>query len=182
MKIPVLFVHARSNYKKLDTFDCYDEKRNALSFTGSLPVIVHPPCRLFSRLRGMSCAPPEEKELAYWAVDLVRKNGGVLEHPVGSTLWKDKNLPLPGQYDEFGGFTICINQSWFGYYAEKRTLLYIVGIKMGDLPGYPLSFDAVQKMVPQLTKKQRSETTVELCMYLAEIIKKIGFTGVLSAV
>lgn len=172
MVIPVLFVHPRSNYKKLDFFDCYDEKRNALNYTGSSAVIAHPPCRKFSRLRGLSCAPDSEKQLAYFALDLVRKNGGVLEHPADSLLWKEKQVVKPGTYDEYGGFTICIDQSWFGYYTQKRTMLYIVGIKMKDLPDYSFNRD-INRKFQNLTPKQRSETTTDLCMFLAEIVRRI---------
>jgi len=173
MKTPVLFVHNRSNYKKLDVFDCYDEKRNALNYTGSEPVICHPPCRTFSRLRGLSQAPIEEKQLAYWSIDLVRKNGGIVEHPHDSQLWKDKDVVKPGYTDQYGGFTICIDQSWFGYYTPKKTLLYIVGIKSKEIPDYDFNRDINFRKFQNLTKKQRSETTPELCIWLNEIVKKI---------
>lgn len=171
--IPVLFVHSRSNYKQNPIFDCYDENRNALSYTGSTAVICHPPCRKFSRLRGLSSAPDTEKELAYWSIDLVRKNGGIVEHPHDSKLWQEKNIVKPGTYDQFGGFTFCIDQSWFGYYTQKRTLLYIVGIKMKDLPDYSFASNITRKF-QNLTPKQRSETTPDLCNYLAEIINRIN--------
>ena len=173
-KTPVLFVHENSNYKKLPAFfDCYDAERNALTYLGTSPVICHPPCRLFSRLRKFSTAEQDEKKLAYWAVDLVRANGGVLEHPVGSTLWKEKDLPPPGYYDEYGGFTLCISQKWFGYYTDKKTLLYIVGIKHKDLPGYPLTLDAPVRKFENLSPKQRSETTLDLALYLGMIANQI---------
>lgn len=174
MVVPVLFVHQKSNYKKDNDFDCYDEKRNALNFKSKIPAIYHPPCRKFSRLRGLSCAPDSEKELAYWAIDNVRKYGGIVEHPHDSKLWKDKNVIKPGTYDEFGGFTICIDQSWFGYYTEKRTLLYIVGCKMKDIPDYHFNLDIKQhRKFSNLTTKQRSETTTDLCTFLKQIIQKI---------
>lgn len=180
--IPVLFVHNRSNYKKLPIFDCYDEKRDALTYLGSSPVIAHPPCRTFSRLKGLTNAPIEEKKLAYWAVDLVRYQGGIIEHPYDSALWKDINAPKPGTYDEFGGFTVVFNQKDFGYYTEKKTRLYIVGCKLRDLPAMPMRFDLDTKVrsFVNLTPKQRSETTIDLCTYFAEIIKIIRSSGVLN--
>lgn len=171
--IPVLFVHKKSNYKKDSSFDCYDEQRNALNYKGSSAVICHPPCRLFSRLRGLTQALEEEKKLAYFAIDLVRLNGGIVEHPHDSKLWKDKNVVRPGYIDEFGGFTICIDQSWFGYYTPKRTLLYIVGIKPKDIPDYDFNRDINFRKFQNLTKKQRSETTSDLCIFLKKIIQKI---------
>ncbi|WP_308131736.1 hypothetical protein [uncultured Flavobacterium sp.] len=176
----VLFVHARSNYKKLPFFDCYDENRNALTYTGLEPVICHPPCRTFSRLKGWSTADVEEKKLAFWAVDLVRKNGGIVEHPYDSDLWKEINAPKPGTYDDFGGFTIVFDQKDFGYYTRKRTRLYIVGCKLRDLPAMPISFDCTVRKFENLTKKQRSETTIDLCSFLHEIINIIKSTGALK--
>lgn len=171
--IPVLFVHSKSNYKLDKEFDCYDEKRNALNYTGSSAVICHPPCRKFSRLRGLSQAPETEKQLAYFAVDLVRKNGGIVEHPHDSQLWKDKEVVKPGYTDQYGGFTICIDQSWFGYYTPKRTLLYIVGIKPKELPTYDFNRDINFRKFQNLTPKQRSETTPKLCEFLKKIIQAI---------
>lgn len=174
MKTPVLFVHSRSNYKKFDFFDCYDEKRNALNYTGTLPVIAHPPCRLWSKLRTLSTADESEKEYASWVLQLVRQNGGILEHPYDSTFWKTFDCPKPGTFDKFGGTTIVFDQFHFGYYTRKRTRLYIVGLKsLKDIPPMPLRFEPVQRKFENLTKKQRSETTSELCIYLNEIIKKI---------
>ena len=173
--IPVLYVHSKSNYKKFPFFDCYDEKRDALTWIDYKPAIYHPPCRTFSRLRGLSCAPTEEKKLAYLSIDLVRKYGGIVEHPHDSQLWKEKQVVKPGTLDEFGGFTICIDQSWFGYYTPKKTILYIVGIKPKELPDYDFNRDINFRKFQNLTKKQRSETTEKLCLYLKQIIDKINF-------
>lgn len=168
--IPVLFVHKKSNYKKNKHFDCYDEFRNAMTYTGSSAVICHPPCRLFSRLRGLSCAPIEEKLLAYHSIDLVRKNGGIVEHPHDSQLWKEKQVVKPGTIDEFGGFSICIDQSWFNYYTPKRTLLYIVGMKPKQIPDYSFNLDITTRKFQNLTKKQRSESTPEFIDFLHKIM------------
>lgn len=175
MKIPVLFVHNRSNYKKIHFFDCYDEKRDALTYTGNSPVIAHPPCRLWSKLRTFSTAPVEEKQLAFWSLALVRRNGGILEHPYDSSFWKSFPCPKPGTFDEFGGTTVVFDQFDFGYYTRKRTRLYIVGLKsLKDLPPMPLRFEPVQRKFSNLTQKQRSETTIHLAHYLSEIIRKIS--------
>jgi hypothetical protein len=82
---------------------------------------------------------PDEKDLAWFALEKVRKNGGVLEHPKGSRLWKEASLPLPGEFpDEHGGFTLLIDQYHFGHVARKWTHLYIVGIEPKDLPEIPI--------------------------------------------
>jgi hypothetical protein len=142
--ISVLFVAKNSVYKTLtdssgEPLDCWDEERNALNWPGGNPVVAHPPCRLFCMLKHLSTAPIEEKQLAYWALDQVRQWGGVMEHPAGSTLWKERALPKPGQRDEWG-FTFGLEQFWFGHLAQKRTWLYICGTQARDLPEIPMRF------------------------------------------
>ncbi len=132
-EIAVLFAMSDSIYKTFPECDVYDADRNALTFNGGKPVIAHPPCRLFSKLRRFSTADKSEKKLAYWAVDTVRKNGGVLEHPFKSKLWEEKNLPKPNQKDKWG-FTIALPQFWFGHKALKRTFFYICGLDIKNLP------------------------------------------------
>ena len=134
---PALFVRDDSAYKSLG-FDCYDQQRDAKTYAGNLPVIAHPPCRLWGVLSHLSTAPQEEKELAVWAVGKVREVGGVLEHPAGSRLWRELNLPDPGWLpDQYGGFTLLIDQFDFGHVASKPTKLYIVGCSIGQLPPLP---------------------------------------------
>jgi hypothetical protein len=68
----------------------------------------------------------------------VRLCGGVLEHPAGSRLWKEAELPLHGEFpDKFGGFTIEIDQYDFGHVAHKQTKLYICGVSYSQLPPMP---------------------------------------------
>ncbi|MCL1888315.1 MAG: hypothetical protein FWF96_05545, partial [Kiritimatiellaeota bacterium] len=83
--VAVLCVAPRSHYKKIPGCDCYDAKRDAFNFPGWLPVVAHPPCRSWSRMRHFvkgNCA--RERELAARCVEWVRKFGGVLDHPAYS--------------------------------------------------------------------------------------------------
>lgn len=148
MNIPVsaLFVAKNSIYKSL-LVDCWDEVRNANLYQGPNTVICHPPCRLFSRLRKFSTAPISEKNCAYNSVDFVRKYGGVLEHPASSTLWSEMNLPLGNNIDDYGGFTLSINQSWFGHKCEKKTWLYICGCLPTEIPNYTICFDLIEHCI-----------------------------------
>lgn len=173
IKYAALYVHSRSNYKKYPEFDCYDEKRNALNFDSMLPVIAHPPCRLYSRLRRFSNADEAEKEHAHNSLKIVRKNGGIFEHPASSKFWKVVDIIKPGRTDSFGGFTVCIDQSWFGYYTQKRTLLYICGMEPDQLPRYPIKFNASVRKFDNLTPKQRSETTDEMILWILSCLKII---------
>lgn len=174
-KVPVLFVHSKSNYKKIAGFDCYDENRNALNYKDSLPVIAHPPCRLWSKLRKFSNAPGSEKSLAIWSINLVRKVGGIVEHPYDSKLWSEINCPGIGEFDKFGGTSFVFDQFDFGYYTRKRTRIYIVGLtSLSELPRSNLRFELIARKFDNLSPKQRSETAPELCRWFLEIIKKIS--------
>ena len=122
-----------------------------------------------------------------YSVLRVRQNGGILEHPAYSKLWKVAGLPRPGaRYDEFGGYTIDIDQSWFGHKARKRTWLYIVGVKQSELPLIPLSFDAIQFVIAskksskmrggiknEVSKAEREHTPEKLAKWLIETAKII---------
>lgn len=126
--VAVLFARADSIYKSFEGCDVWDMERDALAWPGGCPVVAHPPCRSWGSLSFFARPRLGEKELALWAVDQVRKHGGVLEHPKASKLWAAANLPAVGQEpDRWGGWTLPIAQFWFGHEAEKQTFLYIVG-------------------------------------------------------
>ena len=95
-KIAVLFAREDSRYKDFDFFDVYDINKDARIFTKKMPVIAHPPCRAWGMLSHMANPREGEKQLAYLALAQVRLNGGILEHPAGSRLWKEAPLPLAG--------------------------------------------------------------------------------------
>ena len=132
-----LFVRKDSAYKKRDRWDCYDADRDALSHENDNPVVTHSPCRLWGILAHMASNAREgEKELTYFALEKVRKNGGLLEHPSSSRIFKE--LPdVDGFPDDWGGFTIEIDQFDFGPVAHKMTKLYIVGLSILELPAMP---------------------------------------------
>lgn len=143
--IAALCVRRDSVYKARPGVDCFDADRDALSFSGGMPVIAHPPCRGWGRLRHMAKVRSGELDLARFCVQQVRACGGVLEHPSSSTLWPDQNLPAPGFFDEFGGWTYVVNQSFFGHRAPKLTWLYIVGVAPGTLPNVPFHLALLHK-------------------------------------
>lgn len=134
--VAVLFARADSIYKTLPGTDVWDIERNARLWPGGAPVVAHPPCRAWGRLRQFAKPRKGERQLAIWSVRQVRRFGGVLEHPVGSLLWKKAGLPPPGQTDRYGGWTLPIHQNWWGHRAEKATLLYIVGCPPGETPPF----------------------------------------------
>jgi len=137
-QVAVLFARQDSIYKGFDLADVWDIERDARGYRGDFPVVAHPPCRAWGRLRKFAKPRSDEKDLAFFAVDQVRKYGGVLEHPAQSSLWPAAGLPSIGERDVFGGWTLCVDQNWWGHRARKRTYLYIVGIEPKQLPSYPL--------------------------------------------
>lgn len=157
-QVAVLFARRDSIYKTLPDCDVYDIDRDARTYAGGVPVVAHPPCRAWGRLSHMAKPRHDEKELARWAVAQVRMYGGVLEHPAGSALWKDQNLPEPGAgRDAYGGWTLTISQHWFGHRAEKMTRLYIVGCDPRDVPDFDLSLHRATHVIASSTKRQKRD-------------------------
>jgi len=138
--VAVLFARERSVYHSIAVCDVYDRVRGARTWSGGVPVVAHPPCAQWGSLRSFAHRVPEQLALAPWAIEQVRRYGGVVEHPGGSLLWRELDLPAPGAgVDQCGGWTLGIEQREFGHRARKRTLLYIVGCAPRDIPGLPLS-------------------------------------------
>lgn len=179
--VAVLFARQDSIYKTLPGCDVYDIERDAGNFRGGMPVVAHPPCRAWGRLRTFARPRPGERELALAAVCHVRLNGGVLEHPAASQLWPVAGLPDPGTRDAWGGYTLPVHQHWWGHRAEKATLLYIVGTEPGDLPPIPYRIDEPTHVVqsrkrighrPHITKSEREATPLQLAQWLVEVARR----------
>lgn len=185
--VAVLFARGDSHYKALPGCDVWDAERDARRWPGKAPVIAHPPCRAWGRLRNFAKPRPDEKELARFAVAQVRQWGGVLEHPSNSTLWEDQGLPRPGAaIDEWGGWTLPIEQHWWGHRAQKATWLYIVGCGRADVPQMPMRLDAITHAVqatagrrkgmpgwkPCLRTAEREHTPPELAAWLVDLAKR----------
>jgi hypothetical protein len=180
--IAVLFARKDSRYKDLAGYDVYDIDRDARKFNAAYPVIAHPPCRAWGMLSHMANPRPDEKDLAWFAIEKVRKNGGVLEHPKGSRFFKKAGCPeLGAGYDKFGGFTMLIDQFDFGHVAHKNTKLYVCGIKIEDLPALPPKNNANTdrsicgnvKGTKRCTQYQREYTPDNLIKFMTEICENI---------
>jgi hypothetical protein len=176
--VAILFARADSTYKDLPDCDVWDAERDARLWHGGCPVVAHPPCRAWGRLRHFAKPRPDEKALALWAVEQVRKFGGVLEHPASSTLWPAAGLPAPNERDLWGGWTLPIHQHHFGHRAEKKTFLYIVGCDPASIPPLPYRMDEPTHVVqttkrnggrPHITKAEREHTPPELALWLVEL-------------
>jgi hypothetical protein len=129
--VAALFVSRKGPYWGRPDVDAWDEARDARNYAGPYPVVAHPPCGPWSKLRHLctrqdvSCGPK--------AVEQVRAFRGLLEHPEHSQLWQFSRLPYPGELpDAWGGRTYRANQVDWGHVCSKPTWLYVVGID----PGY----------------------------------------------
>jgi hypothetical protein len=178
MKVAVLFAREDSIYKTLPDVEVYDMARDARTYDGPWPVVAHPPCRAWGRLRSFANPRADERNLARLAVALVREFGGVLEHPSGSTLWAAQGLPIPGERDAFGGWTCAAPQKWWGHKAEKATWFYVVGCAPSDQPNMPFVLGEATHVVqtrmredhrPHITKAEREHTPPDLARWLVEL-------------
>lgn len=129
--VAALYVDPRGPYPSL-VVDWYDEARDARTYRGPHPVVAHPPCGPWGSLR-LQCKRPEDAPLALHAVEMVRRFGGVLEHPRGSRLWAAAGLPLPGELpDAWAGRSLAVEQVSWGHACVKPTWLYVVGVRTVD--------------------------------------------------
>lgn len=134
MQPVALYTDPLGPYPKL--CEAWDVTRDARLYEGPAPVVAHPPCGPYSQQRHnyRGC----EHDCAPRALEQVRRFGGVLEHPAKSTFWDQAGLPKPtskGAHgllssapDDFGGFTLEVNQVEWGHPARKPTWLYVVGV------------------------------------------------------
>lgn len=161
--VAALFVRSDNHYGVMGV-DCYDIERDARTFDLAKPVIAHPPCRSWSRLRHFARPRVDEKDLARWAVFVVRHCGGVLEHPSGSALFRELGLPRPGttERDAFGGWVLPVSQKWWGHRAEKRTWLYIVGVEPCAVPSFPLTLGEAECTCGLWSGRDRSRARKEI--------------------
>lgn len=180
--IPILFARQDSAYKNYPDFDVYDIDRDARKYAGSNAVIAHPPCRAWGCLSHMAKPRHDEKELALFSVDLVRKLGGIVEHPYSSKLWNTCSMNMQDlQKDEYGGFLVTIDQFDFGHVARKNTRLYICGIDPEQLPALPpqrtdtptRSIAGNVKGTKRCTQYQREYTPNALIFYMKDVYNLI---------
>jgi hypothetical protein len=190
-QVAALFVRADSIYKTMAGVDAWDIERDARQWPGGCPVVAHPPCRAWGRLRQFAKPRDDEKALGPNAVGLVRTFGGVLEHPAESTLFAHCGMPRPGQFpDDFGGWTLAVDQFIFGHRAEKSTWLYVVGISPDDLPDMPIRGGSPTHCIrptksyprlPSVTKAEREHTPPALAEWLVGLARRTRITELAAA-
>lgn len=140
-KVVALFVDTNGPYMTDPRFDAYDIERNALTYDGEDPAVDHSPCQRFGRMakgspRAQRYEVGDDGGCFAHGLKIVRRNGGVKEHPAGSHAFRIYGLPIPPRKgwsppDEYGGRSCRIDQGTYGHPAKKATWLYAV------LPAYP---------------------------------------------
>jgi len=181
LPVAALFVRKDSHYRSLGA-DCFDLERDARTFRGGCPVVAHPPCRLWGRLAQFVNASREEVELelalGLYAAALVKREGGVLEHPANSRLFKEAGLPEAGERSA-DGFTIMVPQVWFGHRAPKRTWLFFSRV-VEPLPSMPFAFEPFVGggngnclSVARMSHRERELTPYGLAEYLVRAARTV---------
>lgn len=137
-RVAALYVERGGPYFAILDVDPWGRERDARTYAGPLPIVAHPPCGPWGRLRHLYRG--NEHDCAPAAVAAARRWGGVVEHPAHSLLWAELDLPRPGGptgafggfADSFGGYTIEVDQVAWGHVARKRSWLYLVGVPRFD--------------------------------------------------
>ena len=170
-RIAALYVREDSPYKAIDFVDCWTAARDARRWPGGTACIAHPPCAAWGKYYHKTTQATGA--LALLALDQVRNNGGVLEHPAHSQLFNLAVLPKPGEMpDAWGGWTLEINQVDFGHEATKATWLYVVGpATLRIAPGSERP--SVIRPLEHLSHRQREITPPALARALAMLALQI---------
>lgn len=167
--ITVLCAKKNSLYKQIPGIDVWDEDRDAYFFTGSNPVITHAPCAQWSQMKGFANDNPDEKELAFFCLQKVLRNGGIFEHPAGSSFFKEAGIERN---------IYSVDQSWWGFPARKRTFLFFHKCKPEPFPILtppPTGVIAPHRHVKgkgtkDMPKSQRATTVIPFAQWMIKSI------------
>lgn len=125
--IAALYVDERGPYMNRPDVDAWPKSRDAKLYRGPGPVVAHPDCGPWSKLRHM--CKLQDRNCGQRAIVQVWDFGGVLEHPAHSRLWDWGGLPKPGDAtDHHGGRTYEVDQCDWGHKCRKPTWLYVVRV------------------------------------------------------
>lgn len=185
MNVAALYCRADSVYKAIPGVEVWDAERDARRYAGPFPIVAHPPCAQWGRLRFFARSDASLAACGPLAVDQARRFGGVVEHPRGSLLWGECDVPAPREGpDSFGGWSIDVLQSDFGHRAAKPTRLYVVGCSRADLPPIPIALGRAPCVIetraprgsiefrPCVTKREREATPHAFADWLLQIARQ----------
>jgi hypothetical protein len=170
--ITILCAARSSVYRSFPGLDVYTRARDAWNAKPAGPVIAHPPCRCWSKARCMVNLTIAdwitEMQLGLFCAQLVIRNGGILEQPAFSALWRAADLPTPINGQTAGRcFSIAVDQVNFGHLTTKPTWLLFAGIQPRDIqwPGFNLANPRRARQM-DCTPGQRSSTPLPFAKFL----------------
>lgn len=172
--VAALCVAPNSIYHRLPGVDAFDRSRDVRTFAGGVPIVAHPPCRTWSTYTRHQAKPdPGEKWLGMHCADLLRRWGGVLEHPAHSRLFEAAGLPPPGER-RGDLFTVAVWQAWWGYPMKKATWLCFSRVPLeATRPPFKLHDQRADRRRQQLmSKHQRSATCEPLALWLVDVARQ----------
>lgn len=167
--ISILCAKTDSLYKQIPGLDVWDEHRNAYYFTGSNPVITHAPCAQWSSMKAFAHKNDITKDLAFHCLKMVIRNGGIFEHPAGSSFFKEAGVTKN---------IYSVDQSWWGFPARKRTYLFFHKCKPIEHPiltlGPSLVVASSKKGSPlkEMPKSIRSTTVLPFAHWMIQSINE----------
>lgn len=177
MKIVILCANDNSNYFKLNDpgLDIYTQERDAWTYNGNDPVICHAPCQQWSKLKAFARFNMSEKMLAYHCWELIQRNGGIFEHPAGSSFFH----AIKANKSKI----ISVDQHWWNFPSQKRTYLYFNHCEPLE---HPLNFNGIEFQLStikgvnqrkmngkkEMKKSERSLMPVAFCKYLVDSIRQ----------
>ena len=168
--IAALYVAKNGPYYGLKDVDPWDEERDARAYTGTDPVVAHPPCQRWGKFwkgqpgniaKGKVERLGDDGGCFKAALTDVRRVGGVLEHPEHSLAWKTFGLTRPPKEggwvkaDDYGGYTCRVEQGQYGHYCPKPTWLYAVGTDLPELRWgvHTITDEDFERLVPHQVAK-----------------------------
>lgn len=177
--VAALYVDSEGPYAFMSDVDPWAAWRDAKRYAGPFPIVAHPPCGPWGRLKYL--CTQQDAECGPAAVDQVRQWGGVLEHPSNSTLFGYCSLPKPGDGpDEFGGLTYAVSQVHWGHSCEKPSWLYVVraraglveaGLRSGGTPRLRVFNGPRGPQLPRANAEQIRRTPPAFASWLVEIAR-----------
>lgn len=176
MVIAALYVRADTVYRTFPRVSVWDARRDARRYTGPYPVICHPPCgRWGDRWRDAGATFPGEgaPEFAH-ALSMVRRYGGVIEHPARSQAWSAYGLLIPRRRyvatkADADLYAIRVWQWHYGHPAEKDTVF----VASMPILTVPRAYDVPGQIRPVtgLSTAQREHTPQAMAEALIQLVR-----------
>lgn len=142
--VAALYVETDGCYFGLPGVDPWDKDRDARGYVGFAPVVAHPPCQRWGRFWHGSTRKPHQFELGAddgcfaHALEVVWRNGGVIEHPQDSRAWEHFGITAPPRSGGWIkgdriGWTCRVEQGFYGHLSRKPTWLYACKVDLPEL-------------------------------------------------